>query len=217
MGYEKKAAGETISGCFPYIIIYIKSLFPVSEKAEQVKEQVDKIEIEGEGPQQRHFLSLFGLLLAGQQLFDFLGVVCRQPYENEYAGIGGNPVEGVVGPEEVNDRGQNQADEQHEKQVAERGQVFVGEIAVQTHQPEGAGRREEGHGNGAFGKNKEDDRQGESVDERIEHEQSGGGGKRNFIYAGRNEKYEGQFGNNQTEKGGPAAEYRILYRTVADG
>ena len=76
-----------------HLIIYVrarqrytlstKALISLSENAQQIEEEVDKVKVERQCTKQCHFLSALASIWCLQKhLFDLLRIVCRQSYKD---------------------------------------------------------------------------------------------------------------------------------------
>ena len=166
----------------------------VSEKAEQVDEEVDEVEIEAQRSHQCHFLCRFSSVGSHQQhLLNLLRVVGRQANEDEYGDDAQDVVEAGALDEDVGNAGDDDSDESHQQDAAHLREVYLGGAAYQRHQTEGAGGDEEHLGNGCLCVDDEDGGECGSVEDAIDDEHHRGGGQRHLVDACRQPDDESQF------------------------
>ena len=97
----------------PVVGCSIVRLISAAEEAEQVKEQVDKVEVEAESAERRNFAQCFGRVGICYHVLDFLGVPSGQTDENAYAYDADNPVETAACQEDVDNDAYEQTDKRH--------------------------------------------------------------------------------------------------------
>jgi len=136
-----------------------------AEQAQHHEEEVDEVEVQGERPEDgapAHGRGIVGRRHLAHDL-ELLGVVGGQSQKDEHADAGDDEVHHRALREDVDHRGDDDADKAHEQEAAKRGQVLAGEQAVQAHGAEHAARDEKGVHDGGLGVDREDRRQGDAV------------------------------------------------------
>ena len=96
-------------------------------------------------------------------VFEPLGVVDGQTSEKQDADVADDHRHPRTLEEEVDHRGDDDADKTHEQKAAEAGQVFFGGPAVNAGGHEGSGAYEECRCNRGFGVGQKNCRQGETI------------------------------------------------------
>lgn len=114
-----------------------------AEEAEEVEEEVDEVEVEIEGAEGGDVAGGGGGHHFGHAL-DLLGVPGGEAHKDGYAGKGGNPIDAYAMQEEVDHRGDNQADKGHEEDGADFAQVLVGSVTIDAHGTKRGGANHEG-------------------------------------------------------------------------
>ena len=121
------------------------NLIPASaEQAQQHQEQVDEIQVEGEGTHQRHLLGGFGTsghLLA--HALQFLHIIRGEAGEDQHADDAHDVAHGIALQEHVHHRSDDDADEADHQDATEFGEVRLGGISCNGHHTEHSGRDEE--------------------------------------------------------------------------
>lgn len=168
-----------------------------AEEAEEVDEEVDEVEVEGEGAPCGDVLR-GDAGVGGCELLDFLGIPCGEADEDEHTGAGDNPVKGGVGPEDVDNNHDEQAEKRHVEERTDLGEVACGEISVDAHGPEGAGADKECLEKGGEREFQAENRQRKAVDYRKEIKQSCGHGRSELVEACRNDEHKHKFQDCQT-------------------
>lgn len=172
----------------------------VSEDAQQVHEHIDKVKIEAQGAEggQTAYGARWCFLC---HALDLLGVPCGEAYEDEYAAEGDGPFKAGTLQKDVDDAGDDEADESHEQERAYAAEVSAGEVAVDAHGAEGAGGDEECLGDGHAGVYDEYGCKHHAVDHGKEEEQNGGRGGAELIDAGADADDQAELDENQTPHG----------------
>lgn len=115
-----------------------------SEDAEQIEEEVDEVEIERERSEKRKLLHAFARIRSHTaHLLNLLRVVSGQTYEDQHAYVADDEVKTRASYEDVHHRGDDNADERHEQQLADGGQVCLRGVAHERHRTERARRNKE--------------------------------------------------------------------------
>ena len=116
----------------------------VSEDAEQIEEEVDEVEIERERTEKRKLLHAFARIRSHTaHLLNLLRVVSGQTYEDQHAYVADDEVKTRASYEDVHHRSDDNADERHEQQLADGGQVCLRGVAHERHRTERARRNKE--------------------------------------------------------------------------
>ena len=181
-------------------------LFPVSEEAEEVNENVNEIQVQGEGAHDGHLLSLVGGpgMVGKGQPFNGLGVINGEACENQDAGVGNEHLQQGAVEEETYHRSQDDAEKAHEAHISHFGKVRLGYIAVHRHDTEGAGGHEEYAANGGQGIGEEYRRQGNAVQHGIHQEHDRRRFQGHFPHGRRQTPYQGKGGKHQYQGAGAA-------------
>ena len=148
---------------------FLMSLFLLAEEAEEVNEDVNEIQVQGEGAHDGYLLSFVGGpgMIGEGQAFDGLGVINGEARENQDAGVGNKHLQQGAVEEETHDRGQDDAEKSHEAHISQLRQIRLRHIAVHRHDAEGAGGHEEHAADGRKGVGQKYRRQGNAVQHRI--------------------------------------------------
>lgn len=94
----------------------------LAKDSQQIKEEVDEVEVEREGAHERHLLRCLAHVgLHGEHLLDLLRVPSGEAHENHYASIAQHEVEHAVVEKQVDHRGKDEADERHEENATQLG------------------------------------------------------------------------------------------------
>lgn len=143
---------------------------------------------------------LAGLIQTGStNLLELLHIPGRQRGKDQHAEPGEHEREGVGIQEDVDDPGNNHADQRHERQVAHGGQVAFGQPAVERHHPEGAGGGYEHAGDRGGGVDQEDEREGDAVERGVEREEQRRHERRDLVDGEGNDENEREL----EDDGGP--------------
>ena len=133
----------------PYTLLYNIKLLSFSENAEQIDEEIDKVEIERQGSKKSHFLSaLTGIRCLKEHLFDFLGVVSRESNKDEDTDVTENHRKAVTLHKEIDNGSNNQSDQCHKQYLTHRRKIGLRGIAYQGHCAKGACGNEEHRSDG---------------------------------------------------------------------
>lgn len=126
-------------------------LLSLSEDAEEVDKQVDEVKVEGESTQEGYFLSSFSCIGSlHKHLFDLLGVISGETYEDKYTDIANHQVEtSALDEEHVDQCGNDDADKCHQQILTHGRQVGLGGITDDSHCRKGSCRDEEHSSNRA--------------------------------------------------------------------
>ena len=141
---------------------------------------------------------------------DLLGVPGGEAHEDDDAGDGDDPVEGRAVGEDVDHRGDDEADEGHEEDVSDFGEVLVGGVAEDAHRAECAGGDEERLGDGGAGVDPENRGEHQAVDHGEQVEQPGGGGRRELLDSGRYAEDDAEFDNHHGPHEPAVGEHELL-------
>ena len=118
-------------------------LVATAKEAEQIKEQVDEVEVEAECAESRNFAQCFGRIGISHHVLDFLSIPSCQTDENAYANDADNPVESAACQEDVDNDAYKQSDKSHHQDRAKLREVGFGGVAVDSHCTEYAGCNQE--------------------------------------------------------------------------
>ncbi len=123
-------------------------LFSVPENAEHVDEEIDEIEVEGEGADDGDFLAVIGgACVVGKCDFANSGrIVGGEADENQDAHVGEQELEHRVFKKEIDKRRDDDAEESHEAEVSHAGEIRLRHVSVRTHNGKRAGRRQKNAG-----------------------------------------------------------------------
>lgn len=178
---------------------FLMSLFLLAEEAEEVNEDVNEIQVQGEGAHDGYLLSFVGGpgMIGEGQAFDGLGVINGEARENQDAGVGNKHLQQGAVEEEPHDRGQDDAEKSHEAHISQLRQIRLRHIAVHRHDAEGAGGHEEHAADGREGVGEENRRQGNAVQHGI-HQKHGCRRFQGHFPHGRGQApYQGKGGHNK--------------------
>src|SRR5207247_2059661 len=117
--------------------------------------------------------------------------------------VGDDPIEGATGEEDVDHAGNDDADQAHDEEPAQAGQVDFGDIADEAHAAEHAGGDGKGNADIAQIVSDKDDRECQAVDRRIQQEQGGGDAGADLVHGVANSHDQAEF--NHDEKNERAA------------
>lgn len=196
-----------------------------TEKAENVEEEIDEVEIEGQGSQNgdasrqgrvsgiAHRYALFGRSTHG---FDFLSVVCREPYEDEDTDVSNDGIQCGVCPEDVDDTGDDKADKPHHEDAAEAREVAFGGSSENAHGSKGKCRSRKGLCDGTDAVGEEDAGKRQAVHRCIEKEERGSGCRREAVDASGDAEHKTEFYDEQYPDGGAVAIDELEHRRTAD-
>ena len=188
--------------CFSLLCLVVA----LAEDAEQIEEEVDEVEVELQGTEQGNLLrTLAHVGLHGQSLLDALAVPGGETHEEQHADVAQYQVKARAAQEHVDHRGDDEADESHEQDVADLGQVGLRDIAVEGHRAECAGGDEEYLSDARHGVDEEDARQRHAVQRRVDDEEGCGRRQRQFVDACRGVEHQTELGNEQYPDGSTAA------------
>ena len=143
----------------------------LAEDPQQEEEEVDEVQVEGEGAHDRGpplGLARQPLLV---DLLELLHVVRGERGEDQHARVRRDPIERLVRPEDVHDRRQDQADQRHEGDRADLGEVDVGDRAPDCERPEHPGRDQEGREDRLRRVELEEEGEGDADRRRVEQEE----------------------------------------------
>ena len=119
-----------------------------SEDTQQVEEEVDEVEIQSQGSDESQLLSaLAHIVLCLEHHLDLLAVPGCQTYEDGYTRIAQDVFKSGTLQEHINYGGNNQTNQRHKENLAERGEILLGGVSVEGHRSESAGGDEEDFGN----------------------------------------------------------------------
>ena len=116
-------ASQPFSLCMLFFVFLLYSRFSfslflvtASEDAEQVKEEIDKVEIQSQGSDECQFLcALAHVVLCLEHLLDLLTVPSGQANEDGYAGVTQNVIKSRTLQEHVYYGSDNQTNQRHEE------------------------------------------------------------------------------------------------------
>ena len=119
-------------------------LAATTKDAQQVEEEVDEVQEEPEGADERDLASSLLVALLGDGggiARDPLGVIGDEASEDDHAEVGQAPVEPVLAGQEddVHQRANDEADQRHEQDRAELREVYLGREADDRHDAEHRG------------------------------------------------------------------------------
>ena len=115
-----------------------------SEDAEQIEEQVDEVEIQGQCTEQGELLGSFTyVVLCLEHLLDLLAVPGCQTRKDCHTHITQDVIKSRTLQEQVDYGRDNQANQSHEEDLADRGQVLFGGITVESRYAKGSRSDEE--------------------------------------------------------------------------
>ena len=117
-----------------------------SRDAQNHKEQVNEIQIEGKSSHNGRFGERFVVQSHLAYLFYLLRVISGETNKNQDADIGGDIHERRASKKNINDGRQDEANERHKTQIADRSKIFFRRITVKTHDTKVSGRHEKGRG-----------------------------------------------------------------------
>ena len=121
-------------------------LSAAAQQAEDVEEEVDEVEIKDKTTHQRDFHGRFFVCLVKlmHQAFDFLGVISREPCEDEHTSNADEEIESGTSEEHVHHKGNDESDDCHREDAAYHGEVFLDEKSYNGHRAKCACRDEKG-------------------------------------------------------------------------
>lgn len=97
-----------------------------SENTQQVEEEVDEVEIQGQSSDESQLLStLAHIILCLEHHLDLLTVPCCQTHEDGYTRIAQDVFETRTLQEHINYGGNNQTNQRHKENLAERGEILL--------------------------------------------------------------------------------------------
>lgn len=140
-----------------------------AEEAEEIDEEVDKVEIERQGADSGDFIDFFDWSILCHT-FDFLGVPCSDTDENQHADAWYYPFECAALHKQIDDDADDESEECHIKICANLREVAVGKVTIDAHRTKNACRNQEGLEDWGLGVNGENQREGDAVEdgEKIE-------------------------------------------------
>ncbi len=171
-------------------------LVSVAEDTQQVEEEVDEVEVEVEGADGGEAADRVSGCSHGHCL-NLLCVPGGEADEDEHAGVGDDPHHRLALDEEVDEGGDDDAEQGHEEYRAHAREVVRSEIAVDAHGGEGAGGYEECRCYRLVGVGEEYRRQGQAVDGSEDIEEQRGHGVAEFIDSGCDGDDNADLGNEQ--------------------
>ena len=136
---------------------------------------------------------------------DLPGVVGCQSREDDHSDTGYDPGDRTAPDEDVDDRSDHNPNETHEKEAAPRGQVPLGQVAIDAHGPEHAGRDNEGRGTGVGCIDQSDNGKNDAVDRRIGNEQERCRGRTQPVDSAGKREYQDQLSDHQAVENQPVA------------
>ncbi len=154
----------------------MNGLPPAAEDAQQHEKQVDEIQVKRQGAHNGSLTVCLGSFrYRGAHVFDLLGIISHQAGENKNPNIGSDPVKGGTIQKQVYQRGDDQANQQHEQQASKPGQVVSGKIPVGAHQRKHAAANKKRRGNRTAGVHQKYNRKRKAVEEGVQKKNSGSG------------------------------------------
>lgn len=118
-----------------------------SENTQQVEEEVDEVQIEGEGSEDGSFAA-DGFIGVEADFKQTLGVVRGEEGKEDDTAAADEEVERADAPEDVDDAGDDEPDEQHEEGAPHGAEVAAGDSAVDGHGAEHDGGAAKGFADG---------------------------------------------------------------------
>ncbi len=158
-------------------------LAPIAEQTQHHQEQVDEVEIEPQRPHDGLAAGDGAVVHRAVQFFDVLRVVGGETDEDEHAEHRDRPIEPARLQKDVDQARDDDADQAHEHERADGGQVTLGRIAVKAHRAERRRRDEEHTGDRRSGVDQEDRRQRDFEHAGIDEEQRQRGARREPVDA----------------------------------
>ena len=175
------------------------SLLPTAEDAEEIDEEVDEVEVKGEGSEESKLLSALACIGSLEEhLLDLLGIPRSKSNEDEYSDIAQNKGKATTLDKEVDDGGNDESDEGHEENFTHRREVGLGGVAHDSHCRKRTCSDEEHRSNGRRRIGQEDVRQQGTIDDRIEDKHQRGSGQRQLINGGADTENECKLADNET-------------------
>ena len=128
-------------------------LFSVAENSQHVDEEIDEIEVEGEGADDGDFLAVIrgAGVVAECDLADASRIVGGEADENQNADVGEQKLQHRVFKKEIHERRDDDAEESHEAEVSHAGEIRLRHVSVAAHDAECVGRRQEDAGDAGEG------------------------------------------------------------------
>lgn len=116
----------------------------VSEDTEQIKEEVDEVEVEAQRTKQSEFLHMLACIgCLHTHLLDLLCVVSGESDEDEHTYVAQDIVEACAAHEHVDNSSDDKTYQSHEQQLAERRKVGLRCVAHECHNAKCTGGDEE--------------------------------------------------------------------------
>ena len=191
------------------------NLFTVAHNPQQHQEEVDEIKIEGEGADDGAFAHYAGFEASGLgqgHVFQSLGVVDGQTDEEKDPNIADDHRHARAPDKEVDHRGDDDADQAHEKEATEAGQVFFGGPAVDAAGNEGSGTHEKRRCDRGFGVGQKHRRECCAVKGRIQHEKGRRGRGLHLADARAEREHHHELSDDQAPEHDRVAEDDVLHR-----
>ena len=172
-----------------------------AQQAQHEQEDVDEVQVQR---QRAVDAGLFGQgavhRVVGVHLVQLLGIVGSQQHKDHQADAAVEQHRADAKAEQAaHQAGDQHGDQAHHQFGAPAGQVAVGGVAVERHQPEVDRRAQESHHQSAHREQQEVIAQHHAVQSRVGQEHAAGGAHRHLLDAGAEEEHQAQLGDGQQQ------------------
>ena len=183
-----------------------------TKEAQEHEEEVDKVEIQGEGTEDGTAADGNGVVKrsTGTELAQLVGIVGGKAGKHDNAHHADHKVHHAAAKEDIDNGSNDDADETHEQEVAHAGKVTLSHCSVDGHRKEHACCRDEGIGNGANGVDNKDGRECQACQHGVEHEHARCHGGRHFVHCCRKSNHNAELSHDQGNHDNEIAEDHLL-------